>query len=127
MVESCDFSEIYTDALTIDNSYKQIDAICQQAFYCNRFHIHKVKKLSKFLEKLTDSNDTIKTELDKIQSAFDTLETQSIIFAHNISRVETELLRISDIQEKEFNQMKNNNNTDIKEDIQKITDYIEKF
>lgn len=105
MVEPCDFSETYTDAQTIDNSYKQIDVVCQQAFYCNRFHIHKVKKLNKFLERLTESNEIIKTELDKIQSAFDTLETQSIIFAHNLTRVQTELLRLSEIQEEEFNKM----------------------
>ena len=111
MVEPCDFSETYTDALTIDNSYKQIDVVCQQAFYCNRFHIHKVKKLNKFLERLTDSNEIIKIELDKIQSAFDTLETQAIIFAHNLERVHNELLRLGELQEEEFNKMTITDNT----------------
>jgi len=120
MVELTDFTEIYKDALCVDDSYKQINAICQHVFHCNRFNPNNVKKLYSFVKKLTESNDNIKIELDKIQSGFDNLDTQVIIFIHNLERIKKELARFSELQEEEFNKMKIDNDIvekDEKDDI----------
>lgn len=116
MIEPTEFSEIFIDCKNISNSYSSINTACQQAFYCYRFNIDKIKKLNKCLDTLTNSKDIIYNSLENIQGAFDKIDNEVIVYMHILEKVKNELLSLS-IED----------NTNIKEDIETITNYIEKF
>jgi DNA repair exonuclease SbcCD ATPase subunit len=126
MVEPRDFSEIYLDTANIKESFAHIHALCTQEFHNFRFNIEEVKKLSKYHEALKSVKQNIDKDLENIQSCFDNIETFVIVYLHNIDKVQKELVHISEERQKKINEAEKDKE-DIKEDIEKITDYIEKF
>jgi hypothetical protein len=100
MVEPSKFTEFYEETKDVTNSFAKIKAVCDQSFYNHRYHLDKVKKLSKYVEILTKANESIQADLDSIQSAFDNLETNIIIYLHNHKRTQEELLHLAEQNEK---------------------------
>ena len=133
MVEPSDFSEIFLDAANIKESFAHIDALCNQEFHNFRFNIEEVKKLSKYHEALKSVKQNIDKDLENIQTCFDNIETFVIVYLHNIDKVQKELVHISEERQKIFDERlkgiyeAEKDSLNIKEDIEKITDYIEKF
>jgi hypothetical protein len=127
MVEPTEFTEIFIDCQNVASNYASINASCQQAFYCNRFNMDKIKKLSKILDTLTNSKNVINTSLESIQNLFDNIDNEVVVYMHILEKVKNELLSLTNEpnEPNEPNEIKNN--LDIKNEIEKITDYIEKF
>jgi|694.fasta_scaffold26948_4 hypothetical protein len=99
MVEPNKFTELYEDTKDVTNNYSQLKIACDHTFYLHRYHLDKVKKLSKYVEILTKAKESIQADLDSIQSAFDNLETNIIIYLHNHKRTQEELLHLAEQNE----------------------------
>jgi hypothetical protein len=114
MVEPSNFNELYSDSKDILTNFGELSVVCKHTLHIHRFNLDKVKKLSKYKDMLDKAKNTIQEQLDSIQNSFDTLETNLIIYFHNQKRTQTELLYLAELQEKEINQNKANNEDDMK-------------
>ena len=141
MVEPSEFTEVYTTTNdVISHSFANVEGICKHAFHIHRYHPEKVKVLNKYLEILTTQKDNIYSNLEAIQSAFDTIDNSIVLYLHNMEKVKTELDKLAALQNNELEQSKKLYNDDEQlksiietgnkefiEEMNRITDYIEKF
>lgn len=154
MVEPSKYSELYTDSIEVLENYGQISAACSYAFHIHRFKPDNVKKLVKYKEALESAKNAIKDQLETIEKAFNTLETNIIIYFHNHKRTQEELLTLAEQQEQEIKKMetqedkpnctevinmwekaekeaesiiKQDNSVEFKEEMDKVADYLDKL
>jgi len=144
MVEPSQFSEVYTSINdVITHSFSNIEGLCKHAFHIHRFHVHKVKTLNKYLEILTKQKESINSNLEAIQEAFDNIDSGIVLYVHNMEKVKTELAKLADLQQDELDESKKlyGNDNEVKklepiiktgdsemvEEIDKIIDYIDRF
>ena len=157
MVEPSQFTEVYTSINEcVSQSFANIDALCKHTFHIHRFHPQKVKLLNKYLEILTTQKDNIYSNLEVIQTAFDTIDNGLVLYLHNMEKVKNELSKLADLQQNELELSKKLygdkealatteaisetttetgelkpiieiGNNEFKEEMDRIVEYIEKF
>lgn len=154
MVEPTKYSELYTDSIEVLENYGQLTAASNYALHIHRFRPENVKRLVKCKQMLESAKDAIKDQLETIEKAFNTLETNIIIYFHNHKRTQDELLALAEQQEKEINAnsapedkpnsaevaklweqaekeaesiIKQDNSIEFKEEMDKVADYLDKL
>ena len=127
MVEPSNYSDLYIDTKNIiADSYITIDSHVRQIIYNNRFTPQRVVKLNRFIDILKKTKDTIDEHLNIIDEAFNDLDVSSIIYLHQLERVKNELEVVSQPEETKEPE-KEPEKPEIIEELDRITEYIEKF
>lgn len=106
MCEPEQYSEVYKGIKEAMETFTNINVLCTQALYANRFHPQKIKKLYKYLDNVKTTKEEVELELENISKSFDNIDTKLIIYLHNIKRVQDELENLAELQEKEINEIK---------------------
>lgn len=141
MVEPSQFTEVYTTINdVVSHSFANIEGVCKHTFHIHRYHPEKVKVLNKYLEILTAQKDNIYSNLEAIQTAFDTIDNSIVLYLHNMEKVKTELSKLADLQQNELEESKKlyGNDGGLKpiiktgdpaftEEMEKIVEYIDRF
>lgn len=141
MVEPSQFTEVYTTINdVVSHSFANIEGVCKHTFHIHRYHPEKVNVLNKYLEILTAQKDNIYSNLEAIQTAFDTIDNSIVLYLHNMEKVKTELNKLAELQQNELEQSKNlygddgllkpiieTGNKEFTDEMNRIAEYIEKF
>jgi len=146
MVEPSEFTEVYTSVNeVVSQSYANTEALCKHTFHIHRFHPEKVKTLNKYLEILATQKDNINSNLEAIQTAFDTIDSGIVLYLHNMEKVKSELNKLAELQINELETSKKLYSgldtsadgqlkpiievctNEFAEEMNKIAEYIDKF
>jgi len=100
MCDPSEYQQVYEATKEAMKTYGEVNAVCQHTFHKYRFNVDRIKKLNKLNTFLNNTKESIEKELEKIDEAFQSIETFSIIYLHNLKKVQDELLTLVDVNEK---------------------------